>query len=77
MGRKKKQERVDIFDPFIDCVFPCQVIAIGQPNRPEIFEGDVYTAIDKAGCNLVILTHDKREVFFNKKWFEVYNNQNN
>lgn len=68
---KSKKKTIDTYCEFQDVSFPCNVLAIGQPNRVEVCEGEQYVCVDKVGQNLVILTHDGREVFFNKNWFII------
>lgn len=68
MARKPKK-KVDIYCEFDDATFPCNVLAVGQPCRLEVVEGDIYTAVDKVGQNLVILDSRGRELFFHKQWF--------
>lgn len=69
MKTKKNKKKVDIFCEFDHTTFPCKVLAVGQPTRVEVTVGEEYTCVDKVNQNLVILTHDGREVFFNKDWF--------
>lgn len=68
MARKKKAD-IKKNDMFAGVQFPCTVLAVGQPNRIEILEGDTYTAVDKVGNNLVVLDYRGREVYFNQDWF--------
>lgn len=70
MARKPKK-KVDVYCEFQDVVFPCTVLAIGQPNRIEIEEGCEYTCVDVVGNNLVILDSRGRELLFNKNWFTI------
>jgi len=68
MARKPKK-KVDVYCEFEDITFPCTVLAIGQPNRPEVLEGCEYICVDKVGQNLVVLDSRGRELFFHKQWF--------
>ena len=68
MARKTKK-KVDIYCEFDDITFPCNVLAIGQPNRVEVTEGETYICVDKVGQNLVIRDSRGRELFFHKQWF--------
>ena len=69
MKAKKNKKKVDTFCEFDHTTFPCKVLAVGQPPRCEVNEGEEYICVDKVNQNLVVLTHDGREVFFNKDWF--------
>lgn len=66
MVSNKKLKRDDLFS---DVIFPCDVLAIGQPYRLEGVEGETYKCVDKVGHNLVILDSRGRELFFHKQWF--------
>lgn len=68
MARKPKK-KVDIYCEFDDVSFPCNVLAVGQPSRVEVLEGETYKCVDKVGHNLVILDSRGRELFFHKQWF--------
>lgn len=68
MARKPKKN-VDAYCEFQDVSFPCNVLAVGQPNRVEVCEGEEYICVDKVNQNLVILDNRGRELFFNKDWF--------
>ena len=68
MARKPKK-KVDVYCEFDGVTFPCNVLAVGQPNRVEICEGGQYVCVDKVGQNLVILDSRGRELFFHKQWF--------
>lgn len=68
MARKPKK-KVSVYCEFYDVTFPCNVLAIGQPNRVEVLEGETYKCVDKVGQNLVILDSRRRELFFHKQWF--------
>lgn len=35
MVRKTNKKKVDVYCEFYDVTFPCNVLAIGQPNRIE------------------------------------------
>ena len=72
---RKPKNKVDVYCEFQDVSFPCNVLAVSQPNRVEVCEGETYKCVDKVGQNLVILTHDGREVFFNKDWFVLLEEQ--
>jgi hypothetical protein len=69
MARKQTKKKVDTYCEFQDVSFPCNVLAIGQPNRVEVLEGETYKCVDKVGQNLVILDSRGRELFFHKQWF--------
>ena len=69
MARKSKKKTIDTYCEFQDISFPCNVLAIGQPNRVEVLEGEQYVCVDKVGQNLVILDSRGRELFFHKQWF--------
>lgn len=69
MKTKKNKKKQDIYCEFDHTTFPCKVLAVGQPSRCEVLVGEEYICVDKVNQNLVILTHDGREVFFNKDWF--------
>lgn len=69
MARKSKKKTIDTYCEFQDISFPCNVLAIGQPNRVEVLEGEEYICVDKVNQNLVILDNRGRELFFNKDWF--------
>lgn len=69
MARKSKKKTIDTYCEFRDVSFPCNVLAIGQPNRVEVLEGEQYVCVDKVGQNLVILDSRGRELFFHKQWF--------
>lgn len=71
MARKSKKKIVDEYCEFDGISFPCNVLAVGQPNRIEILEGEHYKCVDKVGNNLVILDNRGRELFFHKQWFVV------
>ena len=68
MARKPKK-KVDVYCEFDDVTFPCNVLAVGQPNRVEVLDGERYICVDKVGQNLVILDSRGRELFFHKQWF--------
>lgn len=68
MARKPKN-KVDVYCEFENIEFPCTVLAVGQPNRIEICEGEQYVCVDKCHNNLVILDSRGRELLFDKKWF--------
>lgn len=70
MVSNKKLKRDDLFS---DVIFPCDVLAIGQPYRLEVVEGEQYVCVDKVGQNLVILDSRGRELFFHKQWFVLVN----
>ena len=72
MARKPKK-KVDTYCEFDDVTFPCNVLAVGQPNRVEVLEGEQYVCVDKVGQNLVILDSRGRELFFHKQWFVLVN----
>lgn len=72
MARKPKK-KADTFCEFDTVVFPCTVLAVGQPNRIEICEGGIYKCVDKCHNNLVILDSRGRELLFDKKWFVLVN----
>ena len=69
MTRKSKKKTIDAYCEFDDVTFPCNVLAVGQPNRVEVLEGEQYVCVDKVGQNLVILDSRGRELFFHKQWF--------
>lgn len=69
MARKSKKKTIDTYCEFENVEFPCNVLAIGQPNRVEVCEGEQYVCVDKVGHNLVILDSRGRELFFHKQWF--------
>jgi 5-methylcytosine-specific restriction endonuclease McrBC GTP-binding regulatory subunit McrB len=69
MARKQTKKKVDTYCEFQDVSFPCNVLAVGQPNRVEVLEGETYKCVDKVGQNLVILDSRGRELFFHKQWF--------
>lgn len=69
MARKSKKKTIDNYCEFQNVEFPCTVLAIGQPNRVEVCEGEQYVCVDKVGQNLVILDSRGRELFFHKQWF--------
>lgn len=69
MVRKTNKKKVDTFCEFDNATFPCNVLAVGQPNRMEICEGETYKCVDKCHNNLVILDSRGRELLFDKKWF--------
>ena len=69
MARKSKKKTIDPYCEFQNVEFPCTVLAIGQPNRVEVCEGEQYVCVDKVGQNLVILDSRGRELFFHKQWF--------
>lgn len=69
MARKSKKKTIDTYCEFQNVEFPCTVLAIGQPNRVEVCEGEQYVCVDKVGQNLVILDSRGRELFFHKQWF--------
>ena len=73
MARKQTKKKVDTYCEFQDVSFPCNVLAVGQPNRVEVCEGEQYTCVDKVGQNLVILDSRGRELFFHKQWFVLVN----
>lgn len=66
---KSKKKPTDIYCEFENVTFPCKVLAVGQPNRVEVCEGEEYICVDKVNQNLVILDNRGRELFFNKDWF--------
>ena len=63
MARKSKKKTIDTYCEFQDVSFPCNVLAIGQPNRVEVLEDEQYVCVDKVGQNLVILDSRGRESF--------------
>lgn len=69
MARKSKKKTIDAYCEFENVTFPCNVLAVGQPNRVEVLEGETYKCVDKVGQNLVILDSRGRELFFHKQWF--------
>ena len=69
MARKSKKKTIDAYCEFENIEFPCTVLAVGQPNRVEVCEGEQYVCVDKVGQNLVILDSRGRELFFHKQWF--------
>ena len=69
MVRKSKKKTIDTYCEFQNVEFPCTVLAVGQPNRVEVCEGEQYVCVDKVGQNLVILDPRGRELFFHKQWF--------
>lgn len=69
MARKSKKKTIDTYCEFQNVEFPCNVLAVGQPNRVEVCEGEQYVCVDKVGQNLVILDSRGRELFFHKQWF--------
>lgn len=69
MARKSKKKTIDTYCEFENIEFPCTVLAVGQPNRVEVCEGEQYVCVDKVGQNLVILDSRGRELFFHKQWF--------
>ena len=69
MARKSKKKTIDAYCEFENVSFPCNVLAVGQPNRVEVLEGETYKCVDKVGQNLVILDSRGRELFFHKQWF--------
>lgn len=69
MARESKKKTTDTYCEFDDVTFPCNVLAVGQPNRVEVCEGETYKCVDKVGQNLVILDSRGRELFFHKQWF--------
>ena len=69
MARESKKKTIDTYCEFQDVSFPCSVLAVGQPNRVEVCEGETYKCVDKVGQNLVILDSRGRELFFHKQWF--------
>lgn len=73
MARKSKKKTIDTYCEFQDVSFPCNVLAIGQPNRVEVLEGEQYVCVDKVRQNLVILDSRGRELFFHKQWFVLVN----
>lgn len=73
MARKSKKKTIDTYCEFQDVSFPCNVLAIGQPNRVEVCEGEQYVCVDKCHNNLVILDSRGREFLFDKKWFVLVN----
>lgn len=73
MARKSKKKTIDTYCEFQDVSFPCNVLAVGQPNRVEVCEGETYKCVDKVGQNLVILDSRGRELFFHKQWFVLVN----
>ena len=73
MVRKTNKKKVDIYCEFENIEFPCTVLAVGQPNRVEVCEGETYKCVDKVGQNLVILDSRGRELFFHKQWFVLVN----
>lgn len=72
MARKPKN-KVDVYCEFENIEFPCTVLAVGQPNRVEVLEGETYKCVDKCHNNLVILDSRGRELLFDKKWFVLVN----
>jgi len=72
MARKPKK-KVDVYCEFQGVTFPCNVLAVGQPNRIEVLDGETYKCVDKVGQNLVILDSRGRELFFHKQWFVLVN----
>lgn len=73
MARKSKKKTIDAYCEFENVTFPCNVLAVGQPNRVEVCEGEQYICVDKVGQNLVILDSRGRELFFHKQWFVLVN----
>lgn len=73
MARKSKKKTIDAYCEFENVTFPCNVLAVGQPNRVEVCEGEQYICVDKVGQNLVILDYRGRELFFHKQWFVLVN----
>lgn len=73
MTRKSKKKTIDTYCEFQNVEFPCNVLAVGQPNRVEVCEGEQYVCVDKVGQNLVILDSRGRELFFHKQWFVLAN----
>lgn len=73
MARKSKKKTIDAYCEFENVTFPCNVLAVGQPNRVEVLEGETYKCVDKVGQNLVILDSRGRELFFHKQWFVLVN----
>lgn len=73
MARKSKKKTIDAYCEFENVTFPCNVLAVGQPNRVEVCEGEQYVCVDKVGQNLVILDSRGRELFFHKQWFVLAN----
>lgn len=73
MARKPNKKKVDIYCEFENVSFPCTVLAVGQPNRVEVCEGEQYVCVDKCHNNLVILDSRGRELLFDKKWFVLVN----
>lgn len=73
MARKSKKKTIDTYCEFENIEFPCTVLAVGQPNRVEVCEGEQYVCVDKVGQNLVILDSRGRELFFHKQWFVLVN----
>jgi len=73
MARKSKKKTIDTYCEFQDVSFPCNVLAVGQPNRVEVCEGETYKCVDKVGQNLVVLDSRGRELFFHKQWFVLVN----
>lgn len=69
MKAKKNKKKQDIYCEFDHTTFPCKVLAVGQPSRCEVNEGEEYICVDKVNQNLVILDNRGRELFFNKDWF--------
>lgn len=69
MARKSKKKTIDAYCEFENVTFPCNVLAVGQPSRVEVLEGETYKCVDKVGQNLVILDSRGRELFFHKQWF--------
>lgn len=69
MERKTNKKKVDTFCEFDNMDFPCTVLAVGQPNRVEVLEGEQYICVDKCHNNIVILDSRGRELLFDKKWF--------
>lgn len=69
MARKSKKKTIDTYCEFENIEFPCTVLAVGQPNRVEVCEGEQYVCVDKCHNNLVILDSRGRELLFDKKWF--------
>ena len=69
MARKSKKKTIDTYCEFQNATFPCNVLAVGQPSRVEVCEGETYKCVDKVGQNLVILDSRGRELFFHKQWF--------
>lgn len=73
MARKSKKKTIDAYCEFENVTFPCNVLAVGQPNRVEVCEGEQYVCVDKCHNNLVILDSRGRELLFDKKWFVLVN----